>query len=140
MRPMVVTVVSEDERWRRGLEAGLATRGFAPLDVYTEGEAVPPHRAPLALLIDAHDEPHDAVEIASWLRFFLADRCPALICLGAPPDDCEHDLFAGVSQRPDDPSALLDELAHLVPVAVGMASEIVSRGEPVEDDEAKSAG
>jgi len=138
MRPMVVTVVSEDERWRRGLEEGLASRGFAPVDVYSDA-AIPPQRAPLALLIDAHDKPHDAVEIASWLRFFLADRCPALVCLGAPPDDTEDDLFAGVSQRPADPAELLDELVHLVPVAVGMTSEIVSRGDAV-DDEAKSAG
>lgn len=131
---MVVTVVSEDERWRRGLEAGLKTRGFAPVDVSSD-HAIPPHRAPLALLIDAHGEPYDAVEIASWLRFFLADRCPALVCLGQPPADCDDGLFAGISERPDDPGELLDELVRLVPAAVGMTSEIVGRGGATEEDD-----
>ncbi|MCB9595573.1 MAG: hypothetical protein H6719_22825 [Sandaracinaceae bacterium] len=137
MSSMVVTVVSGDTEWRRALEAGLATVGFDPLAIFDD-ELETPHRGPppLALLIDAEDDPYDAVELATWLTIILADRCPALICLGEPKGEHDDELFAGRAPRPSDPNELLTELEHLVPRTVGMASGFVARAVPDHDDEA----
>lgn len=137
MSSMVVTVVSGDAAWRRALEAGLATVGFAPLAIYEESFDPRLRRAPpLALLIDATDEEYDAVELAGWLQIILADRCPALVCLGEPRGEHDDDLFAGRAARPDDPNDLLVELEHLVPRVAGMASGFVARNAGDEDEEA----
>lgn len=136
MSAMVVTVVSGDEAWRRALERGLASVGFAPLDLYDEGAVANRRSPPLALLIDADNDPYDAVDLASWLTIILADRCPPLVCLGQPKGDCDEELFAGRAERPDDPAELLRELEHLVPRVAGMASGFVAKsGEHPVDDE-----
>ncbi len=138
MSSMVVTVVSGDPAWRDALERGLPTVGFAPLSIYDDAFDPRARRAPpQALLIDAEDDPYDAVELASWLALILADRCPAMICLGEPKAHCDEELFAGRAARPSNPQDLLTELEHLVPRAVGMASGFVARAASArEDDEA----
>ncbi|MCA9608871.1 MAG: hypothetical protein KC619_24875 [Myxococcales bacterium] len=137
MSSMVVTVVSGDAEWRRALEAGLASAGFAPLAIYEETFDPRIRRTPpLALLIDATDDEYDAVQLAGWLQILLADRCPALVCLGEPKGEHDAELFAGRAPRPDDPNELLDELEHLVPRVAGMASGFVARGSAPGDEEA----